>query len=309
VARVLVTGGAGFIGSHLTEALVARGDKVRVLDNFSTGDPNNLHAVESKIELIKGDLRNRSDVLEAVRDIELIFHQAAFVSLPESIEKPSECFEINVSGVIGLLEAARIAGARQVVLASSAAVYGASTDFPLREDGPTDCRSPYASSKLFNENLASLYTHAFQVPVVALRYFNVYGPRQSPTSMYAAVIPKFIEKLKADKAPMVFGDGSQTRDFVFVTDVVRANLLTAQSERAAGRVFNVCSGTEISLVDLLDVLRTIFPSAPEAEFSETRLGDMPRSLGDPNLASEILDFKSQVQLDEGLKRCVAEWRQ
>jgi len=308
MARVLVTGGAGFIGSHLTEALVARGDRVRVLDNFSSGDPRNLNKVENKVELIHGDLRNQSDVLEAVRDIECIFHEAAFVSVPESIENPRDCFDINGSGVVGLLEAARHSGVRRVVLASSAAVYGATTQFPLREDGPTDCSSPYATSKQFNENLASLYTGTYQLPIVALRYFNVYGPRQSPKSMYAAVIPKFIERLNASQAPTVYGDGLQTRDFVYVNDVVRANLLAAESGKAAGHAINVCSGSETNLLDLLDVLRLILPNSPETEFAEPRLGDLPRSLGDPNIAAKLLNFNVQVPLDEGLKRCVAEWR-
>ena len=308
MTRVLVTGGAGFIGSHLTEALIARGDRVRVLDNFSSGDPKNLRGIENKIEIIQGDLRNRADVLKAMKDIELIFHEAAFVSVPESIENPRDCFDINVSGVIELLEAARQASVRQVVLASSAAVYGASTEYPLREGADTDCPSPYATSKQFNENLASLYTLTYQLPVVALRYFNVYGPRQSLKSMYAAAIPRFIERLKAESAPLVYGDGLQTRDFIYVADVVRANLLAAESESAAGRVINVCSGSETNLLDLLDVLYSIFPDGPEAEFVERRLGDLPRSVGDPTLAAELLNFKAQIPLSEGLKRCVAEWR-
>lgn len=307
MARVLVTGGAGFIGSHLVEALVARGDRVRVLDNFSSGDPRNLQNVESQIELVEGDLRSRADVLEAVQNVEYIFHQAAFVSLPESIEKPRECFEVNVSGVIELLEAARKLGVQRIVMASSAAVYGASADFPLSENKATDCRSPYATSKLINENLASLYTNTYHLPVTALRYFNVYGPRQSPTSMYAAVIPKFIERLSGSLSPTVHGDGRQTRDFVYVSDVVRANLLAAESDQAAGRTINICSGTETKLLDLLDILRSILPGAPETEFTEARLGDLPRSFGDPALAAQLLNFKAQVPLDEGLKRCVMEW--
>lgn len=307
MARVLVTGGAGFVGSHLTEALVARGDHVRVLDNFSSGDPRNLSNVENRIELIQGDLRNRADVLEAVQDVELIFHEAAFVSLPESIENPRDCFDINVTGVIELLEAARVAAVSRVILASSAAVYGTSTDYPLSEDLDTDCRSPYATSKLFNEKLADLYTQTFQLPTVTLRYFNIYGPRQSPRSMYAAVIPKFIERLKAGQAPTIYGDGLQTRDFVYVADVVLANLLAAESEKAAGRAINICSGLETNLLDLLDVLHSIIPKAPEAEFTEMRLGDLSRSVGNPSLAAELINFRAQIPLDVGLKRCVAEW--
>lgn len=309
MARVLVTGGAGFIGSHLTEALVKRGDRVRVFDNFSTGDPMNLRAVENQLDVIQGDLRNRSDVFESVQDIDVIFHEAAFVSLPESIEKPGECFDTNVRGVLELLEAARQSSVERIVLASSAAVYGANPNYPLLETLPTDCRSPYAASKRFNEDLAKLYSQTYAMKVVALRYFNVYGPRQLPSSTYAAVVPKFIAQLKAGKAPTVYGDGKQTRDFIFVGDVVRANLLAAESEAAAGQTINICSGAETNLLDLIDVLHIIFPSSPEAEFAETRLGDLPRSVGDPRLAENLLKFRAQTALVEGLKQCVAEWDQ
>lgn len=308
MVRVLVTGGAGFIGSHLTEALVNRGDRVRVLDNFSSGDPNNLAKVENRIELIQGDLKNQADVLEAVQGIDIIFHEAAFVSVPESIKRPYDCFEVNVSGVIGLFEAARQASVSRMVIASSAAVYGSSMDFPLNEDAQTDCRSPYATSKRFNEELARLYTQIYQMQVVALRYFNVYGSRQSPTSMYAAAIPKFIAHLKQGRSPTVFGDGKQSRDFIHVADVVRANLLAAESDDAVGKAINVCSGAEINLLDLLDVLHSIIPNAPEPQFADTRLGDLPRSVGDPGFAKDLLNFEARVSLVDGLKQCVAEWR-
>jgi nucleoside-diphosphate-sugar epimerase len=307
MARVLVTGGAGFIGSHLTEALVKRGDRVRVFDNFSTGNPKKLRPVENQLEVIQGDLRNRADLLEAVQDIEIIFHEAAFVSLPESIQKPRECFEVNVTGVLELLEAARQSSVKRVVLASSAAVYGANPNYPLSESTPTDCRSPYAASKRFNEDLAKLYSQTYSLQVVALRYFNVYGPRQSPSSTYAAVVPKFISRLKAGKAPIIYGDGKQTRDFIYVGDIVRANLLAAESEAAAGQAINICSGAETNLLDLLDVLHILFPTSPEAEFAETRLGDLPRSVGDTGLAERLLKFKAQTSLVDGLKQCVTEW--
>lgn len=309
MARVLVTGGAGFIGSHLTETLVKRGDRVRVFDNFSTGNPKNLQSVENQLEIIHGDLRNPADVLEAVQGIEIIFHEAAFVSLPESIEKPHECFAANVTGVFELLEAARQASVKRIVLASSAAVYGANPNYPLSESTPTDCRSPYAASKRFNEDLAKLYSQTYSMQVVALRYFNVYGPRQSPSSAYAAAVPKFIERMKAGKSPIIYGDGKQTRDFIYVGDVVRANLLAAESETAAGQTINICSGAETNLLDLLDVLHILFPTSPEAEFAETRLGDLPRSVGDTGLAESLLKFKVQTSLVDGLKQCVAEWRE
>lgn len=307
MARVLVTGGAGFIGSHLTEMLVERGDEVRVLDNFSSGDPENLAGLEGRIELIRGDLRQPTDVQKAVSRVEVIFHQAALVSVPMSIENPRECYAVNVTGTVELLEAARQAGVRRIVLASSAAVYGPPQDLPQRESAQTDCLSPYAASKAFNETLAKLYSLAHQLPVVALRYFNVFGPRQSPFSAYSAVIPQFIQRLKAGLAPKVFGDGKQTRDFIYISDVVRANLLAAEAESAAGQVFNICSGTEASLLDLLELLASILPNAPRAEFIDPRLGDVPRSLGDPTLAEKALGFRAEVSLSEGLTRCVAGW--
>ncbi|MEX2143759.1 MAG: SDR family oxidoreductase [Anaerolineales bacterium] len=305
MARVLITGGAGFIGSHLTEELVKRGDQVRVLDNFSTGKLRNLADVKDKIELIRGDLRNHADVQAAVSQVDVVFHQAAFVSVPKSIEDPRDCYEININGTVELMEAARQAGVSRVVLASSAAVYGSSTGLPLNESALTRPLSPYAASKLFAETLAQLYSAAHNLTVVALRYFNVYGPRQSPSSQYAAAIPKFIHALKTGQAPLVFGDGTQTRDFIYVSDAVRANLLAAEAAGVAGKAFNICSGAETSLLDLLKILYAQFPQAPQPEFSDPRLGDVPRSLGDPSLAARALGFRPEIALAEGLKRCVS----
>jgi UDP-glucose 4-epimerase len=308
MARVLVTGGAGFIGSHLVHALVARGDQVRVLDNFSTGKRENLAGLENNIELIEGDLLQPLDVEKALQHTEFVFHEAAFVSVPESIENPRICYQVNVQGTIELLEAARQANCKRLVLASSAAVYGARQDMPLRETAPSECLSPYAASKLFNETLAKLYSQTYNFPVVALRYFNVFGPRQSPSSDYAAVIPKFIDSLHQSSAPVIFGDGRQTRDFIFVEDVVRANLLATEANNAPGGVFNICSGKETSLLDLLNVLYPLFPKSPKAKFAEPRLGDVPRSLGDPSSAAAALGFRPQISLQAGLKRCVEAWQ-
>lgn len=304
MARVLVTGGAGFIGSHLAHALVERGDQVRVLDNFSTGTRENLAGIDKDIELIESDLLEPLHLEKAVKGIEFVFHEAAFISVPESIENPRLCYQVNVQGTIDLLEAARQAGCKRVVLASSAAVYGTSKDMPLHESAAPECLSPYAASKLFNETLAQLYSRVYELPIVALRYFNVYGPRQSPRSAYAAVIPKFIEALRSGNAPVVFGDGRQSRDFIFVEDVVRANLQAAETKDAGGLAFNICSGAESSLLDLLDALYPLFPNAPKAKFAEPRLGDVPRSLGDPSAAANAFGFRSRVTLKEGLQRCV-----
>ena len=305
MAKVLVTGGAGFIGSHLVDALVARGDEVRVLDDFSSGKRENLNQVADAIELIEGDIRDGETMRAALQGVENVFHQAAMVSVPESIEKPDKCFATNVQAVIDLLAMAREAGVQRAVLASSTAVYGAQARMPLREDYATQTLSPYAASKQFNESLATIYSENFGLPTVALRYFNVYGPRQAPESEYAAVIPRFMASLKSGQAPTVYGDGQQTRDFVHVSDVVRANLLAADAAEAAGRAFNVCSGEESSLLALLETLYALYPEAPEASFEAPRLGDVPRSSGDPSLAEEVLGFKAEISLKAGLAQLAA----
>jgi UDP-glucose 4-epimerase len=236
--------------------------------------------------------------------VELVFHQAAFVSVPQSMQEPEECSAVNIQGTLNLLEAARKAGVSTVVLASSAAVYGDSPDLPLHEGVPPRALSPYAASKQVNEVYAGLYSRAFELPVVALRYFNVYGPRQSPGSNYAAAIPIFIRRMLDQQPPVVFGDGGQCRDFVFVNDVVRANLLAAESPAAAGGTFNICSGQEVSLLNLLDVLDEILPGAPAPQFDSPRPGDIYRSLGDPALAANTFGFRAGMSLLEGLAETV-----
>ena len=302
---VLVTGGAGFIGSHLVRGLLARGDRVRVLDNFSTGKAENLSGLSGPPEILKGDLCDLAIVGQAVRGMDTIFHQAAFVSVPKSMQEPQACFETNVKGTLNLLEAARKTNVRQVVLASSAAVYGESQELPLNEQTELQTLSPYATSKQVDEVYAGMYTRAYGLPVVALRYFNVYGPRQSPDSDYAAAIPIFIRCKLDGIAPTVYGDGYQRRDFVYVKDVVRANLLAAESSEAAGKAFNVCNGKETSLIDLLEVLSEVLPGSPPPQFEPPRPGDIYRSLGDPSLAAKTLGFYAEVSLSEGLAETVA----
>ncbi len=301
----LVTGGGGFIGSHLVDALLARGDKVRVLDNFSTGKLENLQHNLDKIELITGDLRDSSILSQAIMGVDLVFHQAAFVSVPQSMEDPESCFDINVNGTGKLLAAARAADVKRVVLASSAAVYGENEAVPLLEAEELDPLSPYAVSKSINEIYARLFTRNLGLEVVALRYFNVFGPRQNPASDYAAVIPIFIKTLDDENEPVIYGDGLQTRDFVYIADVVRANLMAAASDKAAGDVFNICSGQEINLLELLDILSTIFNRTIQPDFQEVRLGDIYRSLGDPNKAREILGFSPGSSIVDGLNETAA----
>jgi len=304
--KYLVTGGAGFIGSHITHALLKQNAGVRILDNFSSGNRENLKGLD--VEIIEGDLRDASCVTEAVRGVNIIFHEAAFVSVPESMEKPQECFDVNVTGTSVLLEAARKAGVRRVVVASSAAVYGDSTAMPLVEDTPLKQLSPYATSKRINEMYAELFTNHFELEVVALRYFNVYGPRQRPDSMYAAAVPIFIRRMLDGKPITIYGDGGQTRDLVNVRDVVQANLLASRHPSAPGQIFNVCTGVETRLLDLLDILYKIFPNAPKHVHAEPRAGDIYRSIGSPSKAMNVLEFRPQVTLAEGIKEAVEEMR-
>src|SRR5512133_1427958 len=246
--RYLVTGGAGFIGSHIVRALLEQGDFVRVLDNFSTGKRENLAGLN--VEICEGDLRDTSKVAEAVQSIDYVFHEAAFVSVPQSMDDPLPCFEINQRGTEYLLEAARKAGVKRVVLASSAAVYGDLETMPLEEQFSLRPLSPYAVSKRVDELYAEMYTRSFGLDVVALRYFNVYGPRQRPDSMYAAAVPIFTRRLIDGKPITIYGDGGQTRDLVYVGDIVRANLVASEHPAAPGQVFNICSGDEIRIIDL-----------------------------------------------------------
>ncbi len=304
--KYLVTGGAGFIGSHITRALLEKGNQVRVLDNFSSGKRENLKGLD--VELIEGDLRDASKVAEAAKDMDIVFHEAAFVSVAESMEKPLECLDVNVTGTSIVFEAARKAGVKRVVIASSAAVYGDSEVYPLSEDSPLRQLSPYATSKRIDEKYAELFTNYFGLEVAALRYFNVYGPRQRPDSMYAAAVPIFIRRMLDNKPITVYGDGGQTRDLVNVRDVVQANLLASEHPAAPGKIFNVCTGVETRLLDLLDILYGIFPNAPKHVHAEPRAGDIYRSIGTPKKIVETLGFKPNVTLAEGLKEAVEEMR-
>ncbi len=304
--KYLITGGAGFIGSHIARLLLDQGADVRILDNFSSGKRENLNGLD--VEIIEGDLRDASRVTEAVRGVNIIFHEAAFVSVPESMEKPQECFDVNVTGTSTLFEAARKAGVKRVVIASSAAVYGDSTAMPLVEDTPLKQLSPYATSKRIDEMYAELFTNQFGLEVAALRYFNVYGPRQRPDSMYAAAVPIFIRRMLDNKPITVYGDGGQTRDLINVRDVVQANLLASEHPAAPGQIFNVCTGVETRLLDLLDILYEIFPDAPKHVHAEPRPGDIYRSIGTPKKVMDTLGFKPKVTLSEGLKEAVEEMR-
>ena len=306
--RYLVTGGAGFIGSHIVRKLLEQGDTVRVLDNFSAGKRDNLEELRrfngNQFEILEGDLRDVARVEEAVRGVEVIFHEAAFVSVPQSMQEPQTCFDVNITGTSRLLDTARAAGVRRVVLASSAAVYGESDALPLVEETLPQPLSPYAVSKRVKEMYAELFTGSFGLEVVALRYFNVYGPRQRPDSMYAAAVPIFARRLLDGKPVTVYGDGGQTRDLINVRDVVRANLIASEHPNAAGKIFNVCTGVETRLLDLLDVMYGLVPNSPPPQFAASRAGDIYRSVGSPQKARDILSFQADVSLVDGLKETI-----
>jgi nucleoside-diphosphate-sugar epimerase len=307
--KYLVTGGAGFIGSHIVQTLLEQGSSVRVLDNFSTGKPENLEGLrqqfsQDRLEILEGDLRNSSQVEQAVRGIEVIFHEAAFVSVPQSMAEPQACFDVNITGTSRLLDAARAAGVRRAVVASSAAIYGESDALPLVEETLPQPLSPYAVSKRVKEMYAELFTGSFGLEVVALRYFNVYGPRQRPDSMYAAAVPIFARRLLDGQPVTVYGDGGQTRDLINVHDVARANLIASEHRKAPGKILNICTGVETRLLDLLDVMYELVPTAPPPQFAAPRAGDIYRSVGSPQKALDILGFRAEVPLLDGLKETI-----
>ncbi len=297
---VLVTGGAGFIGSHLVEALVEAGARVRVLDDLSTGNRSNLMPVLDRVDLVIGDIRDADLCLRAAEDISIIFHQAAFVSVPDSLKKPDRTFAINLFGTSHIFEAAQQHGIKRVVYASSCAVYGDCTTMPLSESHAGRLLSPYAVSKRSMEALAE-YAYACQgLTTVGLRYFNVYGARQSLKSSYAAVIPIFIGACLGGQAPTVFGDGTQSRDFVHVSDVVRANLLSGIAPDVEVAVANVGTGVATTIQTLAEELCQMTDSRLVPVNSDARPGDIPRSVCDPRQAERILGFRAKVELRDGL---------
>jgi nucleoside-diphosphate-sugar epimerase len=302
--NILITGGAGFIGSNLVEALVKRGEKVRVLDNFSTGKRENLLPFSNQIEVIEGDIRSYHIVREAIDGMEVIFHQAALPSVPRSIKDPLTTNEVNATGTLNLLQAAKDVKVRRIVYASSSSIYGNNNVLPKRESMIPRPLSPYAVSKLAGEEYCRIFTELYGLETVSLRYFNVFGPRQDPTSQYSAVIPKFISAFLNVYAITVYGDGSQTRDFTFVGNVVKANLLAMESDKAVGKVFNIASGKSHTLKELIELLKYIFNKDPNIKYVTNRKGDVIHSYADITLASEIIGYKVSIDFEEGLKATV-----
>lgn len=299
---VLVTGGGGFIGSHLVARLCHEGYQVRVLDNFATGRRENLLHLPDEINLVEGDIQSYERVHNAVRGCELVFHLAALPSVPRSIQDPLTSNASNVTGTLNVLLAARDEGVRRVIFASSSSVYGANQELPKREDMPALPIAPYGVAKLAAESYCRAFFEVYGLETVALRYFNVFGPRQDPLSQYAAVIPNFITAFLEDRQPVVYGDGENSRDFTYVDNAVEANLLAAKAEAVAGRTFNIACGERITLNELLDAIRALTGKQIEARYADPRPGDVPHSLADINRAREELEYKVAIDVRGGLKQ-------
>ncbi len=302
MARYLVTGAAGFIGSNIVEELVGRGEQVVALDNLSTGRLGNLEPMLANIAFIQGDIGDESALKRAIEGADYVLHQAALPSVPRSVQDPLASHEANATGTLKLLITARDAGVKRVVYASSSSVYGDSPTLPKQEDMPTRPLSPYAVNKLAGEEYCKVFTRVYGLPTVALRYFNVFGPRQDPTSQYAAVIPAFISAMREGRRPVIYGDGLQTRDFTFVSNVVHANLLACESEGAVGRAVNIACGESISLLDLVAQINGLLGAQIEAFFEPPRIGDVKHSLADISQARALLGYTPQVGFAEGLAR-------
>jgi nucleoside-diphosphate-sugar epimerase len=303
MARVLVTGGAGFIGSNLVRALLERGDEVRVLDNFSTGNRSNLEGVD--VEIVEGELRSYERVHNAVRRAEVVYHLGALGSVPRSVQDPLTSSAVNVEGTLNVLLAARDEGVRRVVFSSSTSVYGSSRSLPTTEDVPPDPISPYGVAKLAAERYCISFSRVYDsFESVVLRYFNVYGPRQSPFSQYAAVVPLFVTAIAAGNPVTIHGDGEQSRDFTYVSNVVDATILAGETDGASGEIFNIAAGAPASVNRLADTIGTLLGTPVQKEHLPSRPGDIRDSWADLSKAERLLGYRPGVDLDEGLRRTV-----
>ena len=309
MARYLVTGGAGFIGSNIAEELVRRGEEVVVLDDLSTGNASNLSAFLADITFIEGDIRDSETVARALAGVDYVLHQAALASVPRSIENPVLVHDVNVTGTLTMLERSREAGVRCFVYAASSSAYGDSESLPKREEMQPRPLSPYAVSKLAGEHYCGVYSTVYGLPTVSLRYFNVFGPRQDPTSQYAAVVPIFITKLLTGERATIYGDGEQSRDFTYVKNVVEANLKAADHEGSLSGVFNIACGSTTSLLEMVKHLNEIMDTTLEPEFGPSRPGDVHMSLADISSARKAFGYKPSVDIKEGLQRTVTWYAQ
>ena len=310
MANVLVTGGAGFIGSNLTEALLQRGHFVRVLDDFSTGKRENLifNKTYPSLEIVEGDIRDLNTCQKAIKGTEYVFHQAALPSVQRSVEDPKTSNAVNAGGTLNILLAAREERMKRVIYASSSSIYGDTPTLPKHEGMPSDPLSPYALQKYIGEQYCRLFYQLYGLETISLRYFNIFGPKQDPNSLYSAVIPKFIDALLQGRPPIIFGDGEQSRDFTYIENVVQANLLAISAEHLHGEAINIACGKRTSLNQLLNILKEILKSKLSPLYQEPRQGDVRHSLADIRKGKEILNYETTVDVEMGLEKTVEFFR-
>ena len=307
--KYLVTGGAGFIGSNIVEELVKRGDAVKVIDNFLTGKRENISSFLDKIEFIEGDIRDSDVCNRALEGVDFVLHQAALPSVPRSIEDPLLTTEINIKGTLNILLASREAKVKGFVFASSSSVYGDDPNLPKKEDTVGNPLSPYAISKLTGEKYCQVFHQIFGLSTVCLRYFNIFGPRQDPSSQYAAVIPNFITRMLKGEGPTIFGDGEQSRDFTYVSNVVEANILASKAQGASGEVFNIACGERTSVNALVSKLNEILKVEISPSYDEARPGDVMHSFADISKAGKMLKYEPLVPFRQGLEETIRWYRE
>lgn len=308
-SKVLVTGGAGFIGSNLAEELIRQGARVVILDSFITGFPENLEEIKGDFEFIEGDLNNDAKLERALEDVEIVFHQAALPSVPRSVDNPKETHDACVNGTFNVLLKSKEAGVRRVVYAASSSAYGNQETLPKVETMRPEPLSPYAAAKLMGEYYCQVFSNVYELETLCLRYFNVFGPRQNPSSHYSGVISRFVDALMGGKTPVIYGDGETSRDFTYVANIVNANINAAQTTKGIGEVMNVANGERVTLNELLEVLKKITGKENvSAEYQPERLGDVKHSQADITRAKEWLDYQKLVGLEEGLRKTIDWWK-
>ena len=309
-SKILVTGGAGFIGSNLAGELIKKGAKVTILDNFVTGFRENLEEITGDFEFIEGDINNSDKLRQAVEGSEVVFHQAALPSVPRSVENPSETHEACVNGTFNVLLRAKEANVRRVVYAASSSAYGNQEVLPKEETMLPEPLSPYAAAKLMGEYYCQVFNNVYQLETLCLRYFNVFGPRQNPSSQYSGVISRFVDALMSNKTPVIYGDGETSRDFTYIDNVVDANLKAAQTTKGIGQVMNVANGERITLNQLLETLKKITEQSDvQADYQSERSGDVKHSQASNRRAVDYLGYEKKVDLEEGLRNTINWWKQ
>ena len=309
-SKVLVTGGAGFIGSNLADELIQQGAKVNIIDNLVTGFRENLEEIQGDFEFIEGDINDDTALSKAIDGVEIVFHQAALPSVPRSVKNPLETHEACTNATFNLLLKAKENGVKRLIYAASSSAYGNQKTLPKVETMKPEPRSPYAAAKLMGEYYCSVFNEVYGIETLALRYFNVFGPRQNPSSFYSGVISRFIDALMGGKTPVIFGDGEQSRDFTYIKNVVNANIKAAQTDKGFGKVMNTANGERISLNELLENLKNITGKTDaQAEYQDERVGDVKHSQADNNLAIETFGYEKLVDLEEGLQNTIDWWKE